>query len=375
MRSFALGLVLSSATLVFACGSEGPLSDAPQSPVDAGPVDAGDANVVVPVDARVDDGGVADAGPLPPCPGVDEGLVSLEDAPLGLRVAGDAVYWVSSRPDGAGFVREVRRSVRRQPPETLASTARDVGAVAVASERVLFAEPAAGSEPARLRVVEAGQVRTVATIDASLGEIDPFAIEADTKFAYLLARGAGGTFRYSLLAVDLATGGVERVGGYTLPVGTTARVMVTDGPDLVFGYTSGFVFRAAASARGAALRPFVDEAMGVDAFSVGAPGLYYASEGAVRLVPRAGGTPTSVALPVRAYRTVLAHGGALIVGARDGSGVESIHELRTDGTSCLLASTGVVSVFSMGTDGTYVYFTNTATRAAGGAVRFARLAQ
>ncbi|MFO0644549.1 MAG: hypothetical protein U0183_35345 [Polyangiaceae bacterium] len=375
MRSFALGLVLSSATLAFACGSEVPPPGGTPPSLDASAVDSGNADAVVPDDARSEDGGVADAAPLPPCPAVDEGLVSLEDAPLGLRVAGDAVYWVSSRPDGAGFVREVRRSVRRQAPETLASTGRDVGAVAVAAERVLFAEPASGAEPARLRGVEGGQVRTVATLDASLGEIDPFAIEADTKFAYLLARGAGGTFRYSVLAVDLATGSVDRVGGYTLPVGTTARAMVADGPDLVFGYTSGFVFRTAASARGTALRPLVDEAMGVDAFSVGTAGLYYASEGAVRLAPRAGGTPISVTLPVRAYRTVLAHGGALIVGARDGSGVESIHELRTDGTSCLLASTGVVSVFSMGTDGTYVYFTNTATRAAGGAVRFARLAQ
>lgn len=332
------------------------------------------------------DGGAGDAtkpnadaavAPLGECPAIDEGLVALEDAPLSVRVDATHVFYTTSTPQGAGFLREVKRAPKAGgAPEVLASTTRDMAAIALGNDTVYWLEPADGGAQATLRATSKGSAaaRTVTTFAANLGTVDPFALAVDETNAYVLFRSfSGGKFAYSVQAAPLTGGAPTRVASHTLEAGTDVRSLELVGDDLYWGFSGGRLFHAKRTDKSANAELLVDETDGIDAYTIGATDVVFAQNGDLFKVPRAGGTKGTLAANARAYRSAVALTSGVAFSTRDVSGAEDVRVVRRDGSLCRVAQTDVKSVFSMASDGDRVFWTNTATRAAGGAVRWGRL--
>lgn len=371
----SLALALSSTA---ACGSAD--ATVPSDSADGG------ADALAPIQDPIPDGGPKDATPAPTdgamvplgeCPAVDEGLIALEDAPLSVRVDATHVFYTTSTPQGGGYLREVKRAAKSGgAPEVLASTTRDVAAIALGKDTVFWLEPADGSGQAALRATAKATAapRTVATFAANLGTVDPFALAVDDMFAYVLFRVIGGvTAAYSVQAVPLAGGAPVAVASHTLDVGTNVRSLELVGDDLYWGFSGGWLFHAKRTDRGAKAAPLLDEADGIDAYTIGATHVVFAQSGDLFKLPRAGGTKSTLTASARAYRSAVALASGVAFSTRDVSGAEDVRVVRSDGSLCRVGQTDVKSVFSMASDGERVFWTNTATRAAGGAVRWGRL--
>jgi hypothetical protein len=362
--------VLVLATLA-ACGSPAPESPASETPR----LDGGSGGN----DAAAGDAGEPDATPVPlgPCPQPEEGLVGLEDAPLSAATDATHVYWVTSvmQRDGT-YLREVRRALKvGGAPETLVSTPRDIAVVAARGGIAYWSEAGDVAGPASVRAWDASGVRTVATFDPQLGTLDPFAFAIDDARSYVLLRraGAGGAFTYTVWTTPLSGGTNEAVAKNSLDLGGSVRALSVEGSDVFWGFSSGFLFRADRAGRSATATQVLNEMDGLDAWAVRATDVAFAQNGGLFSVSKTGGATTALPGILQIYRTMLQSPVGLVWGARSPSGVEEIRLLRRDSSVCTLATTDVKSVFSMATDGDKVFWTNTATRAAGGAVRWARL--
>jgi len=304
--------------------------------------------------------------------------VTTEEAPLGL-VADDAnVYWVASRIEGASSVSEVRRaSLDGGSVETLRTTTRQPAALALVKGTVYWVEVAEGASRAELRAQDAaGGQRTVATFDPTFGEVDPFGLAVDATTAYVVFQRFGGAgFDYDVRAVPLGGGPSTVVATDTRPFGSDVRALALEGTELFWGFTAGDLLRANASDRDATAKVVLSvPATGLDAFAVSADALITVRGGVLYRKPRRDGEEVELASNTDAYRTVVPLSGAAVAwGAKSASGTETIRVRRRDGSVCLVATTDVKSVFSIAASKDKIFFANTATKAAGGAVRWARL--
>lgn len=343
--------------------------------------EGGGPPAVQPPPAEVDGGseaGTNDGGAiaLGPCPAIEQGLVSLEDAPLALATDAMSVYWISSRIEGAGSVSEVRRApLAGGTAETVRTTTRQPGALAVASGTLYWVERAEGAAPAELRARAAsGDQRVVATFAGALGEIDTFALAVDASNAYVLFKQFGGaSFDYVVRVVPLAGGSSVVVATDSRPYGSDARALVLSGGDLFWGFTAGDLLRARASDRDGTAKVIFSDVAGLDAWAPTDSEIYFAQGGVLRQMTRDGGGRKEGPAAADTYRTLLSSGASLAWGAKSSSGTETIRVMRRDGSVCLAATSDVKSVFSLAIADDKLFFANTATRSAGGSVRWARL--
>jgi hypothetical protein len=341
-------------------------------------MDASTPDAVGAVDAGASDAAAPDAAaaPLGPCPAVQEGLISLDEAPLGLVADETHVYWISSRIEGASSVQEVRRApLGGGAVETLRTTSRDPATLAKGNGKIYWIETASAGTSAELYAWDATSgTKAIATLGAGLGTPDTFVLGVDATYAYVLFQQFGGSgFGYALRAVPLAGGATAIVAKNTLPFGSRARDLVVSGPEIFWGFTSGILLRTDTAARNAAPSTVLAEPNGIDAWTLRADDVVFGQGGAMRRVPRAGGAPTDDFAGSEVYRTVLATGDMLVWSTRDHAGAEQLRARRRDGSICVIAATDVKSVFSLTATQDTAFFANTATKVAGGSVRWARL--
>jgi hypothetical protein len=335
-------------------------------------------------EAGVVDGGASDTetadaakgGQLGPCPAAQEGLISLDEAPLGLVTDETHVYWISSRLEGAGAVQEVRRApLGGGTVETLRTTTRDPATLTKGNGKIYWIEGATGAANAELYAWDApGGAKPIAVFAAALGTPDTFVLGIDPDNAYVLFQQFGGSgFGYVLRAVPLNGGATAIVTKNTLPFGSRARDLVVGGPDVFWGFTGGILLRADKTARNATPSTILNDASGLDAWTVRTDDVVFGQNGVMRRVPRTGGSPSDEFPGSDVYRTVLAVGDMLIWSTRDQAGAEQLRARRRDGSICVIATEDVKSVFALTATNDTAFFANTATKAAGGAVRWARL--
>ncbi|MFO0676559.1 MAG: hypothetical protein U0169_08500 [Polyangiaceae bacterium] len=322
----------------------------------------------------VDGGSRGDSGSAP-CPPPTSVVLATEEAPLSLVVDGDHLVWVASAMQTDG---SYHRSVRRARSDgngvvNLHETRRELAAVVAANGDVYWTESDEGGGGGTFRAWDraSGSVRTVLAFDPSYGLLDPFALVADERHAYVVFRadvGPGLRSEYTVWAVPLDGAKPERVARQSLDHRSWSRSMSLRGETAFVGFSAGFLLGTSARERDATARLLLDEVDGLDAWDLSETDLIYAQEGDLRSMPSDGGTTSRLPVFANAYRTVLARNGWIAWGARDGLGAEDVRIRRDDGLVCVLATTDVRSVYGMATDGRHLYWTNTATKAAGGAV-------
>lgn len=327
-------------------------------------------------------GGAAGTGGVAPCPLSPEvGTLSDEDAPLSLAVDASHVYWTSAEPDGmGGYVHRIRRAPKAGgPAEDFADADGETGAVALTADRVVWVEgppggTGSGSSAVKSAPKAGGAPSVVATFSPTQGTADVFSLAVDDAAAYVLLKKFGATFRYTAFRAPLSGEKGGAVATHTLPVGTDARSMLVDGGDVLWAFLSGWVYRAPTTATGGPdVLPVLDVVDGVDGWTVRGDDILFLTGGSIRRVPRTGGEASDVLPGVDAWRALAAGPDVVAWGARDHTGKESIHARRAGGEACLLVTEGVVSVYSTAIDGDRLYWTNTARKKAGGAVRWVRL--
>jgi hypothetical protein len=324
-------------------------------------------------------GGEAGGAGAVGCPSeAEQGILSEEDAPLSLVADATHLYWASAIPSAEGYVHEIRRAPRAGgPAETVATAEGVVGAVALTSDRVLWLEVASeGLGPSSLLSVpkSGGSPLTLSTFTSAQGPSDVYALQASETDAFLLFRQFGNEFRYSIRRVPLAGGKGKEIAWHTLPVGIDARSMILDGKNLYWAFLSGWIFQASSDATTSQEATLIlDEPAGVDGWALRGDRLLFLSAGDLWSLPRSGGERALEHGAAEGFRALGASSSWVVWGARDHLGTEQIRAKTASGELCTLATEGVVSAYSSLIDGDRFFWTNTASKAAGGAVRWVKL--
>lgn len=319
------------------------------------------------------------AGAPVQCPAkAEQGILSEEDAPLSLAVDSTHLYWASAIPSAGGYTHEIRRApIAGGAAETLATAEGVVGAVALTSDRVFWVEVASeGLGPSSLQSVlkSGGAAETISTFTSAQGQSDFYTLQVNEQDAFLLFRQFGNEFRYSVRRVPLEGGKGKEIASHTLPVGIDARSMILDGNDLYWAFLGGWIFHTtgdATTSQEAAL--LLDEPEGVDGWTLQGSQLLFLSAGGLWSMPKTGGERTLIQGGADGFRALSASSSWVVWGTRDHNGIEQIRARAASGEVCTLVTEGVVSAYSSLLDGDRFYWTNTASKAAGGSVRWVKL--
>lgn len=325
----------------------------------------------------IGDAGPSDSGEVVGCPETPEvGVVSEEDAPLSLAIDATHIYWTAAEPDGSGgYVHRIRRAAKSGgAAETFAQADGETGAVALTRDVVVWVEGTPGGSGAsavRMSPKSGGAVTDVARFTAAEGTLDVFSLQVSETDAFVLQKRFAADFRYAVLRVPFSGDGPEEVAVHSLPIGTDARSMVLDDGTVFWAFLSGWIYGAqAAGVAGADAVPLLDVAEGVDGWTVRGSEVLFLSSGSVWSTSRAGGALSEAVHDVSAYRALATTAAWVVWGARDHAGSETIRGRKSAGEVCTLVTEGVVSAYSTAVDGDRVYWTNTASKTAGGAVRW-----
>lgn len=308
----------------------------------------------------------------------EQGILSEEDAPLSLVADDTHLYWASAIPSAGGYIHEIRRAPKAGGlAETVAVAEGVVGAVALTSDSVIWVEVASeGLGPSSLQSIpkSGGEPLTIATFTGAQGQSDVYSLQANEQDAFLLFRQFGGEFRYSVRRVPLSGGKGKEIAFHTLPVGVDSRSMILDGSDLYWAFLGGWIFHTesgAATSQEAGL--LLDEPEGVDGWVLRGDQLLFLSAGGLWSMPKAGGERMLIEGGAEGFRALSASAGWTVWGARDHNGAEQIRAKAASGEVCTLVTEGVVSAYSSLLDEDRFYWTNTASKSAGGSVRWVKL--
>lgn len=322
--------------------------------------------------------GQAGGGASGACPSVQAVTLSEEDAPLSLAIDATHVYWAAAIPQSGGtFAHEVRRAAKTGgAAETIAQATGEVGSVALTADDVVWIDvPQSGAAKLQRTPKAGGSSVTVATLGASYGRVDRFSLGVDGGAVMFLAMKPTATdFSYSLWRASLSNGALAKVASHTLPVGIDSRLMLLDVGEAIWAFQSGWIYRASTTQSGSPDATLVlDEELGVDAMAMQGGDLVVASEGELSRVAKTGGAKMVIDASAEAYRALAVTSDWLVWGARDHAGAETIRGRRGDGKVCTLVASGVQSAYSTAVDQKRVYWTNTATKPFGGAIKYVDL--
>lgn len=315
-------------------------------------------------------GSSAPAEPADPCPdgGSTIDVSAAESAPLSLRADAQWVYWISADTEGTNPQKRIRRApLRGGAPETLYATARELGSLELADDAIVFVESApSGGGTISTIPKSGGTARAVEAFPAKTS-LDPFGLALDATSIYWLTHNGGAGLGNTIWARprDGSSGDVK-LGSVSLPFDQSISGMRADDSHVYWMVTSGFVHRVAKM--GGAVERVVDDADGIGGWDLTETEIVYAAladGGPLRHVAKSGGAATTLGGDAMARYAVAvsAHGVAFA----------SMHDylalLKPDGAIDLLATTGVASTGSLLWVGHDLYWANTASVAAGGAVR------
>ncbi len=300
----------------------------------------------------------------PACePGVHD-LVAPEDAPYRLQVAGEWIYWNTAVLDGP---KRIRRAPRAGGAiETLVETTRELGAFAVDSDGAMYWVEVATTGAGQVMLQRPGQVaQPLYTIPTGL---DAFAVAIDGTSVYWVVHGeAANGYTETVFGGVKSGGAAVMLGSVTLAFDQSLVAMAADGAGVYWGLGAGLVYRVART--GGTPTAVVDELDGIGAFAVADGAVYAIVRDAASSVIRVDGAGRGV---------VMANGQARwALGIADGRAYASTADDRilsapiTGGQVRIEQADGVRSAGGLAFDGDHLYWANTATRTADGAVRWA----
>lgn len=305
-----------------------------------------------------------------PCPGgvapVD--VAPAESAPLALHADERFLYWISADTTGDAPKKRLRRApLGGGAPETLVETEKDLGSFALTGDTVttLESDRAGGGSIAALPKA-GGAPKVLLTVPASV-KLDPFSLGADDASLYFLTHDSGAGLGNTVWRAPLGTtGGKARLGSVSLPVDQTLIGLKVDGTHVYWAMSAGLVHRIPKG--GGQGERVVTETEGIGGWDLTESHVVYAvitEGGPLRRVAKQGGPPVAIGDSMMA-RYALAEGprGLAYATLHDSIGLVS-----PDGRVDFPVTTGVTTPGSLLWVGRDLFWANTASVAAGGAVR------
>jgi hypothetical protein len=308
--------------------------------------------------------------PADPCPdGVSTiDVAAAESAPLSLRADTQWLYWVSADTEGAAPQMRIRRApLRGGAPETVYATARELGSLELTDDEIVFVESAPAGGGTISTIPKSGGTATEVETFPAKTSLDPFGLALDATSIYWLTHDRGASLENTIWARprDGSSGDVK-LGSVSLPFDQSISSMRADDAYVYWMVTSGFVHRVAKT--GGAVERVLDEADGIGGWDLTETDIVYAAladGGPLRHVAKSGGIATTLGADAMARYAVAAG----VPGVAFASMHDYLALLKPDGAIELLATTGVASTGSLLWVGHDLYWANTASVAAGGAVR------
>lgn len=323
-------------------------------------------------------GGAAGSGPVG-CPTITVAKLTDDDAPLALLVdpASQALFWSASAPDGKGYEHRLRRLPRDGgEPQTLYTSPAELAALGDNGDEIVFFEIDILASTARLLGVPktGGDPREIKSLTGVFDRVDRFGFGARDGFAYGIGVTIGQRFVHEVFSIDLANGNIASLATFELDFASDVRGLSVTDEAISLAYLGGDLYRLprATSSVLFDLAPAWTSTSGVDALVGDGAETIVLSNGFVRRIDTKG-IQSPLVEDTSAYRGLAKQGTVLAWGERSHEGEERIRLRAEDGTLCLVADEDVISVLDVRLDGDRLYWVNTASREAGGAVWSAKL--
>ena len=302
----------------------------------------------------------------PACTGGVQTVAEPVDAPYGMALSATDVYWTTAVLDGAKTVTKSPRTTAA--PQIVVSTSLDIGAVVTDRAGQPYWIEAAASDVGggTIKTSNNGVVTTLFTV-APGAWLDSFGIAVDDTAVYWLIHNTDTFVDQVFAGAKNGTGQPRSLGTMALPFATNVRraQAATDG--YYWGYGSGNILRVPLN--GGATTTVVNEADGIGDFTVADSGIYYIvrdTGGSVKRVTPTPTPPQTLAANIGARFAIAVQGTTIAVSTSDN---RIITLPIAGGTPTLVTATGVTTAGALALDGDYLFWGNTATRTAGGAVR------
>lgn len=299
----------------------------------------------------------------PPCtPGIYE-VASPVDAPYTVIVGARWVYWTTAVLHG---LKEIHRAPRTGgASELVTSTVNELAGLALDEEgTVYWAESVIGVRGGALRArTESGEARTLYSVNTG-DWIDPFAIAVDATHVYWLIHDTD-SFTDTIYRAPREGGGVpSEIGSVDLPFQTTARRMFLAGDSLYWGYAAGRVLSM--PREGGMVAEVLHDPAGLGDFDVEGDTLFYiADDGSILRTPSSGGDAEVLAADENARFGIRFHAGTLFASTADD---RLIALPAAGGAVTTVVESGAIGTASIVLDDDYLFWSNSATKEAGGGV-------
>lgn len=305
---------------------------------------------------------------VPPCePGVRDVAVP-EDAPYRLLVANGYVYWTSARLDGPKRVR--RASIEAGVVETVGETTRELGSLAVDGDGAIYwVEATAGTNAGAIMVARPGNQPT--PLYSVAGGLDAFGVAIDDTDVYWVVHGRGSSFTQTVFHGPKTGGTAAALGSVSMPSSDQSIGSMTTGGGFVY-WSNGANLISRLPREGGTPVTVLDDPDGVAAFVVDDGIAFAIVRDASSSIVRVDATTTpptrTTVTSGHAARWSLALDGERLFAATSDDRVISLP--TSGGEPSVEVSENVRTAGGLAIAGDRLYWANTATAEAGGAVRW-----